>query len=306
MSTRSLFRVLKLGLVNFQRNAWLSIASTIVMTITIFIIGVFIIQSAVISGTVKGIEGKLDLSIYFEDEVPEEDILRIRDTLANRADVKSAQYISKEAALEIWQQRPTNEKVKGLVSEDNNPLPRSLSVIANDPERLAQIASLFEAEEYKDSVRRVSYTDNASAIENLVNSVGAVQRNGLILSLIFILLSFILIYNTTKIIIVSRKNEIEIMRYVGATESFVRLPFLVEAFLFGAFGVLLSIPALNLFLKYDLASSNPLLSITKFLAPDMLSYFNSNLFWIVPSLLALGISLSVGMSYFAVQKYVKV
>ncbi len=306
MSTRSFFRVIKLGLVNFQRNAWLSIASTIVMTITIFIIGVFIIQSAVISGTVKGIEGKLDLSIYFEDEVAQEDILKIRDTLANRADVKSAKFISKEDALEIWRQRPTNEKVKSLVSEDNNPLPRSLSVIANDPERLAQIASLFEAEEYQDSVRRVSYTDNASAIDNLVNSVGAVQRNGLILSMIFILLSFILIYNTTKIVIISRKNEIEIMRFVGSTESFVRLPFLVEAFLFGVFGVLLAIPALNLFLKYDLASSNPLLSITKFLAPDMLSYFNSNLFWIVPALLALGVSLSVGMSYFAVRKYVKV
>lgn len=306
MSHRSLFRVIKLGLVNFQRNGWLSIASTIVMTITIFIIGVFITQSSVISNTVAGIEEKLDLSIYFEDEVAEEDILKIRETLANRADVKSVEYISKEKALAIWRERPTNEKVKGLVSEDDNPLPRSLSVVAHSPDRLSKIADLFSAQEYQDSVRRVSYTDNASAIENLVSSSSAVKRNGFILSGIFIILSFILIFNTTKIIILSRKDEIEIMRLVGSTESFVRLPFLIEATLFGAFGVLLAIPALYLFLKYDLASSNPLLSITKFLAPDMLHYFASNLIWISPLLLLVGISLSVFMSYIAVRRYVKV
>lgn len=306
MSHRSLIRVIRLGLVNFQRNGWLSIASTIVMTITIFIIGVFITQSAVISNTVAGIEEKLDLSIYFEDEVVEDDILKIRETLANRADVKSVEYISKEKALAIWRERPTNEKVKGLVSEEDNPLPRSLSVIANSPDRLSKIADLFSADEYKDSVRRVSYTDNAGAIENLVSSSAAVKRNGFVLSGIFILLSFILIFNTTKIIILSRKDEIEIMRLVGSTESFVRLPFLIEAILFGTFGVLLALPALYLFLKYDLASSNPLLSITKFLAPDMLDYFLSNLIWISPLLLLVGISLSVSMSYFAVRKYVRV
>lgn len=306
MSHRSLIRVIRLGLVNFQRNGWLSIASTIVMTITIFIIGVFITQSAVISNTVVGIEEKLDLSIYFEDEVAEDDILKIRETLANRADVKSVEYISKEKALAIWRERPTNEKVKGLVSEDDNPLPRSLSVIANSPDRLSKIADLFSADEYKDSVRRVSYTDNAGAIENLVSSSAAVKRNGFVLSGIFILLSFILIFNTTKIIILSRKDEIEIMRLVGSTESFVRLPFLIEAILFGTFGVLLALPALYLFLKYDLASSNPLLSITKFLAPDMLDYFLSNLIWISPLLFLVGISLSVSMSYFAVRKYVRV
>lgn len=306
MSHRSLIRVIRLGLVNFQRNGWLSIASTIVMTITIFIIGVFITQSAVISNTVAGIEEKLDLSIYFEDEVVEDDILKIRETLANRADVKSVEYISKEKALAIWRERPTNEKIKGLVSEEDNPLPRSLSVIANSPDRLSKIADLFSADEYKDSVRRVSYTDNAGAIENLVSSSAAVKRNGFVLSGIFILLSFILIFNTTKIIILSRKDEIEIMRLVGSTESFVRLPFLIEAILFGTFGVLLALPALYLFLKYDLASSNPLLSITKFLAPDMLDYFLSNLIWISPLLLLVGISLSVSMSYFAVRKYVRV
>lgn len=306
MSHRSLIRVIRLGLVNFQRNGWLSIASTIVMTITIFIIGVFITQSAVISNTVAGIEEKLDLSIYFEDEVVEDDILKIRETLANRADVESVEYISKEKALAIWRERPTNEKVKGLVSEEDNPLPRSLSVIANSPDRLSKIADLFSADEYKDSVRRVSYTDNAGAIENLVSSSAAVKRNGFVLSGIFILLSFILIFNTTKIIILSRKDEIEIMRLVGSTESFVRLPFLIEAILFGTFGVLLALPALYLFLKYDLASSNPLLSITKFLAPDMLDYFLSNLIWISPLLLLVGISLSVSMSYFAVRKYVRV
>ena len=306
MSLRSFFRVLKLGLVNFARNGWLTIASTAVIAITLFIIGVFAIQSVVILNTTEGIKDKLDLSVFFNDDVAEETIQEIRRVIANRPDVKSIDYVSKERAFQIWQERRTSEKVKSLITPEDNPLPRSLVISANDPGNLGVIAKVFEGSQYESMVRRISYQDNQSVIESLVATARTIRTNGWILAGIFLLLSFILIYNTTRIVILSRQSEIEIMRLVGSTEPFVRWPFLVEASLFGVLGTLLALPSLYLFLRYDLASSTPLLSIAKFLAPDMLEFFLSNLVWITLSFLVIGIATAMLMSFVAVRRYVRI
>lgn len=306
MTWRSIGRVLKFGLVNFIRNGWLSIASTAVIAITLFIVGVFAIQSIVILGTTEGIADKLDLSIYLNDDVTEETVAEIRRQVANRPDVKSVEYISKEQAFAIWKERRTSERVKNLITPEDNPLPRSLVIQAHDPANLGTIAKVFEGDQYQPMVRRISYQDNESVIESLVTTAKTVRYNGWILAGIFLFLSFLLIYNTTKIVILGRQAEIEIMRLVGSTEAFVRWPFLVEAGLFGVLGTALALPALYAFLRYDLASSTPLLSIARFLAPDMLDYFMSHIIWITLGLLALGILTSVLMSYVAVRKYVRV
>lgn len=305
MTGRSLLRVIKFGLQNVLRNQWLSLASTIVIAITLFIIGVFAIQSVVIVSTTQGIQDKLDLQVFFNDDAGDEVIGDIRRGLANRADVKSVTYISKEEAFAIFQEQRVGERIKSQVTPENNPLPRSLVIRANDPDKLATLAKLFEAEEYQPLVRRISYQDNESVIENLVATAKTVRRNGWILAGIFLVLSLILIYNTTRIVILSRADEIEIMRLVGSTETFVRWPFLIEAMIFGLLGTILALAAIYVFLAKDLASSTPLLSVARFLAPDMLKFFTTNLLWITVASLGLGIGTSMAMSYVAVRKFVR-
>lgn len=305
MTWRSIGRVLKLGLQNFIRNQWLSVASTLVVAITLFIIGVFAIQSIVIVETSEGIQDKLDLTAYFNDDVPEETIQSIRRTIANRPDVKSVDYISKEQAFALWQERRTSERIKSLITPEDNPLPRSLVVKAHDPANLKVIAKVFEGTQYAELVRRLSYHDNESVIESLVATAKTVRRNGWILAGIFLFLSFILIYNTTRIVILSRAHEIEIMRLVGSTEAFVRWPFLIEAALFGILGTGIALGALYAFLRYDLASATPILSIAKFLAPDMLAFYTRHVVAVTSVSLALGIGVAMCMSYIAVRKYVR-
>lgn len=305
MSLRSFGRVIKLGCMNFLRNQWLSAASTLVVAITLFIIGVFAIQSIVIVQTSEGIQDKLDLTVYFNDDVPEESIQEVRRTIANRPDVKSVDYVSKEQAFALWQERRTSERIKSLVTPEDNPLPRSLVVKAHDPANLKTIAKVFEGNQYTTSVRRVSYTDNASVIESLSATVKTVRRNGWVLAGIFLFLSFILVYNTTRIVILSRQHEIEIMRLVGSTEAFVRWPFLIEAALFGILGTGCALAALYGFLKYDLASSTPILSIAKFLAPDMLAFYKQYFIPLMVSSLFVGVGLSMFMSFIAVRRFVR-
>ena len=306
MSLRSIGRVIRLGLTNFWRNWWLSIASVLVMAVTLFIIGVFAIQTVVILKTTEGIQDKLDLSVYFNDDVAEETIQDVRRAVANRPDVRSVEYISKERAYEIFQQRPTSEKIKSLITPENNPLPRSLVVKAEDPSQLSVIAKTFESGQYEQMVRRISYQDNQNVVDTLIQTESTVRRNGIILTGIFILLSFLLIYNTTRIVILSRSDEIEIMRLVGATEAFVRWPFIVEAGLFGILGGLLAYGALFLFLRYDLASAVPLLSIANFLAPDMQAFFIRFFAPILIVITLAGMLIAATMSSFAVRKFVRI
>ena len=300
-----MIRALKFGVANFFRSGWLSFASALVIAITLFIIGVFAIQGVVIVNTTQGIQDKLDLSVYFNDDVAEEEVVEIQRTIANRPDVRSVHYVSKEEAFQVWQERRTSERVKSLVTPEDNPLPRSIVVQAHDPANLGSLAKLFEAPQYEGKVRRVSYKDNQTVVESLVATARSVRQNGWILATVFLVLSFILIYNTTRIVILSRASEIEIMRLVGSTTAFVRAPFLVEAAIVGFYGSVAALIATYFFLKYDLASSTPLLSIAKFLAPDMLDFFWQNLVWIVASVVGVGVGSAVCMSYVAVRKYVR-
>lgn len=305
MSTLSMVRALKFGIANFFRSGWLSFASSLVIAITLFIIGVFAIQGIVIVNTTEGIQDKLDLSVYFNDDATEEEILDIQRTFANRPDVKSVNYVSKEQAFQVWQERRTSERVKSLITPEDNPLPRSLVIQAHDPANLGLLAKVFESSQYEGKVRRVSYKDNQTVVESLVATARSVRQNGWILAGIFFLLSFILIYNTTRIVILSRSSEIEIMRLVGSTTAFVRSPFLVEAAIVGFFGSVAALVATYFFLKYDLASSSPLLSIAKFLAPDMLQFFWQHIVWIVVTVVGVGIGSAVLMSYVAVRRFVR-
>lgn len=306
MSFRSLGRVFRLGFNNFWRNWWLSIASVLVMAVTLFIVGVFSVQTVVILKTTQGIQDKLDLSVYFNDDVPEATIQDIRRSIANRPDVKSVDYVSKEKAFEIFQDRPASEKVKSLITPENNPLPRSIVIKAQDPSQLAVIAKVFEADQYSQQVRRISYQDNQNVVDTLVQTETTVRRNGIILTIIFILLSFILIYNTTRIVILSRSDEIEIMRLVGATEAFVRWPFILEAALYGVLGAMIAFGSLFLFLKFDLANSVPLLSIASFLSVDMQQFFLHYAVLILLALMLIGMGIASIMSSFAVRKFVRV
>jgi cell division transport system permease protein len=305
MTARSFGRVLRLGLTNFWRNWWLSVASVLVMAVTLFIVGVFAVQTVVILKTTQGIQDKLDLSVYFNDDVPEQTIKDIRTSIANRADVKSVEYVSKEQAFDIFKNRPTSEKIKSLITPENNPLPRSLVIKAHDPAQLSVIAKLFGSDQYTALVRRISYQDNQNVVDTLVHTEATVRRNGIILTIVFIMLSFVLIYNTTRIVIMSRSDEIEIMRLVGATEAFVRWPFIIEAGIYGFLGGVIAFAALFFFLKYDLSSAVPLLSIANFLAPDMQAFFLRYFAPILVVLIVAGMFIAGSMSSFAVRKFVR-
>lgn len=245
-------RIFKLGLLNFWRNRWLSLGSVLVIMLTLVTITVSVVQNIDIHNTIKTIKDKLDLTVYFDDKVTESEIQDIQLKMESRPDIKSIKYISKAEALLLWQQRPSSDKIKDLVTPEDNPLPRSLLIKTSKPEELENIANLLQSPSLAQKIHRVSYKDNKDIINQLIERNNIVSKTGIISSLAFFLVSLIVIINTMRLIILTRKDEIEIMRLVGSSDLFIKAPFVVEAILAGLIATTLSLTYIIIGIYYNI------------------------------------------------------
>lgn len=252
MNPISLKRVVKFGFYNFWRNNWLSFAASLVLALTLITITLSVIQNIDIGRAIDSIKSRLDMTVYFDDSVPLEKIQDIKIKLSLRGDVQSVAYISKSDALKAWQKQSTSQSVKSLVTPDSNPLPRSLSIKSNDPSSLDSIAKYLQKPEYKGEIRRISYEDNKKIIQDLIASNDRAKKVGLVSSLTFVVISLIVLVNTIRTILLSRREEIEVMRLVGASNLFIKGPFFIESLLTAFLASIVSMTFLVLGVVYNL------------------------------------------------------
>lgn len=303
MSLISFWRIIKLGLTNFWRNRWLSLTATLVMTITLFTISTFIILTLFINNTVDAIKEKIDMTVHFYDSVSEEQIGDLQRRLALQGEVKSVRYISKEEALQIWQQLPIKPKTKELVKPEDNPLPRGLQIKAQKPEDLQKIANFLNSNTYKPVISRISFEDNKQIIQRLLSITTFVRKAGWLICAIFVLIALIVVFNTIRLTIFTRRDEIEVMKLVGASDLFVRIPFILEGALYGffatLFSVLITFGIIKIITPLILSSG-----IEAFL--NLNSFFISNLILIFFLQLGVGIIIGGVSSLVAVHRHLKV
>lgn len=303
MNGRVFSRVMKLGLTNFWRNRWLSLAATLVMTLTLLIIGIFILMNIVINKTTDSIREKMDISVYFKDSASIDDIVNLQQQIASRSDVKEVKYVSKEEALVNFNAQEKGKQVANLISANENPLPRSLEIKAQQAENLNTIADFVSQDQYKKMVHSVSYQDNKLVIDRLIGMTTFLKRIGWVFSAIFVLISVLVISNTIKLTIFTRKDEIEIMRYVGANDSFIKVPFIIEGFLYGLIATVIAV----IIIKLGVIFLSPMM--TKFLGIDlsvkMVGFFSSSFLGIVGVELLIGIAIGIGCSLISIRRYVK-
>lgn len=240
----TLWRIFHTGLRNFFRNLWLSTAATVVMTITLTIVLLSFISNSALTSTIKNVTDKIDISIYLSDSITTDQLNYLQTRLRNNPDVASVRYISKADALAEWRkQHAGDQKLLQATSETDNPLPASLAVRAKDPKRLDSITSLVtepNIAKLLDAKEPISYSGkNKTTIDRIVSFSSFFKKSGLIVSAIFITVSILIIFNTIRMAIFTRKDEIEIMKLVGATKWFIRGPFLFEAAFYGIIAALI-------------------------------------------------------------------
>ncbi|EKD49599.1 MAG: cell division protein FtsX [uncultured bacterium] len=300
----SFLRILKFGSKNFWRNIWLSVATVLIMVITLFIISTIVILNLLTNAAIDNIENKVDISVYFRTDASEEDILDVRTQILNFDRVETTTYISKDEALKQFREEHKDDEVilQSLSELDENPLEPTLIVKTRSPEDYQEIAAFLEGDQYKGVVSSVNFEDNREVIEKLVRISGTVRKAGIAIGAVFFVIAILVVFNTIRLTIYTHREEIGIMKLVGATNWFVRGPFILEGVLYGLIGAVVTVVILYPILN---AASARVTQFFEGQEINIVQFYMDNLFWIVSGLMMLGVILGIISSSIAVGRYLR-
>ena len=301
-------RIVTTAAQNFVRNAWLSIAAMAVMVITLGIVLFSVIASATFSNTIKTITDKIDISIYLKDDITSQQRKDLTDKILAQPNVKSIEYVSKDDALDTFQGTAEDQTDlnTALAELDENPLPASLRVKPVDVNKIDELKPFLEQDDIqKMTSAPISYSgDKKEAIDNITSSTRLIQRLGVGGIIVFAIVCMLIIFNTIQMAIFNRRDELTIMRLLGASTWFIRGPFIFETMYYGILSALISVGACHaLFTTASStfeASSLGLLDITY-----ANNYFRTHFWTILTLQLIVGIFIGAASSYIATRRYLK-
>lgn len=295
-------RMCRYGINNFSRNAWLTIAATAIMTITLLVVFVTLAARNVLLDTVAEIRDKVDMSIYVKTDTSDEDIEKIEAGLrALKNSVRDVHYISPQEARENFAQSNSGDAgTLNALNEATNEFPGTFRISPVDINKTDELRHYVETDptvkEAIDPDRAPSFAgDRRTAIENIGRWVSFAERAGLVASVIFIAISSLIVFNTIRMAIFNRRDEIQMMKLIGADRNFIRGPFVVEAVVYGfiaavvatALGVGLLLASKDTLLNYGIIIDSTLKLVTVYIGLVLLGMiFLGALIGIVSSLLA--------------------
>jgi cell division transport system permease protein len=303
MKLLKLWRTFKEGASNFYRNGWLSFATVSVLSISLYIISITIILGFAAKLVLVNVQDKINVSVYFNQSVSEETILGIKSKLLESREIKSIDYVTKEKALEEFKKMGgTDSSINQALEEiGENPLLSSLVIKAANPKEYDLIVSSISNSSLNDSIDRINYQENKTAIERLSTIIKLIEQVGLTLGIAFVFIGILITFNAIRLTMYAQKQEFEVKRLVGASNLYIRMPFVFEGIFYGlvsSFSVMILL----------LITSKIIAPVTKGSIPqgDMLGLYFDHFWTIFGGLLFFGIVLGVASSFIAIKRYLKV
>jgi cell division transport system permease protein len=299
-------RIIKAGFINFWRNGWVSLATVLIMVVTLFTIGSLIFSRAILGSMVAQIQDKMDISVYFKTDSQEQDIIAFKDKISKLGEVKSVEYISAEQVLNNFKERHKENAMitQSLEELGANPLGATLNIKAKESSQYEAVAKFLDAESQAPTgsiIDKINYFQNKKIIDRLTKIIDSAKNLGSILSIILVIISIIVTFNTIRLAIYISREEIGVMRLVGASGRFVSGPFIVEGIMYG---VISSIITMVLF--YPLTIWLGPMTESFFSGVNLFKYYISNFGQIFLLLLFIGAALGAISSFIAVRRYLKV
>lgn len=296
-------RIFRFGWQSLARDGGMISANVFIMTMAVFMITSIFFLKDVSQFLVSNIEEKVDVSVYFKENVLEEDILKVKQEITQVPEVKEVSYVSKEQALESFVNRHGNNPVlmESLVEVGTNPFLASLGVKAFEAEQYITVVSFLENFQSSYLIEKIDYYERKPVIERIYNLTSSFNKAGIVFSIALIIVALLVTFNAVRLSIYNSREEIKIQRLVGASNWFVRGPFLVQGAICGFFAAIICLIIFGL-LSWGLNTK------AEFLFPgiNLFNFFLSNVWLILLIQLFSGISLGVLSSLIAVKKYLKV
>lgn len=280
-------------------------ATTFVVVLTLFTISSLFVLSLLGNVALDSLKEKIDISVYLKPEVKDEEVSEVRNNLIALPEVKSIDYISKDRAMELFKEKhEKNTLILSSIEElESNPLQASLIVKARYPEDYSIISDLLKRDQYASVIDKVTFEDNKTVIDKISNTTELIKKLGIIIGLIFSLITVVFMFNTIRLTIYAQKDEVRVMRLIGAKNWFIRMPFILEGAIYGVISSIISTLILYFILKYASPYLSGFVEDPNF---NALSYLNFKIYYIFAMQLVLGVFLSIISSFIALRKYLKV
>lgn len=296
-------RVIKSGWQSFKRNSGLSMATVFIMVMVISLTSALFLLKGTAEFLIADLQEKVDISVYFKEDSPEEDIIKIKDEVAKIPEVKSVDYVSKEDSLNQFTERHKNDQVlmESLKELGLNPFLPSLNIQAWQASQYTAVSDFLDNTAFKNLIEKVDYRERKPVIEKLTTLTGNINKSGIIFSIVLGVIAVLVAFNTIRLAIYNLREEISIMRLVGASNWFIRGPFIIQGALSGLISALISALIIG-------SSSYFLSSKIEIVIPgfNLFAYFASNFFIILGVQVATGVILGILSSVIAVRKNLEV
>lgn len=300
----NLKRVFRSGFVNFWRSALVSLASVVTITVTLFVVGGLWLSSAYLNSSLEAVKNKVDISVAMKPEVSESEVVELQKKIERLPEVKTVEYSSREEELADFQKRnENNDLIIQSLKEVGNPFGARLNIQATDPARYESVAKFLDSDAVLSSsgqtlIDQVSFKKNI--VDKLVSIIATAKTIGWAVTLVLVFLSVVVTFNTISLAIYVSREEISLMKLVGAANNYIRGPFIVEGIISGIIAAVLSLALL-----YPAAIWVRNTTMSVFGGIDLVTYLTSNVVPIFLLLLVVGVLLGVVSSFLAIRKHLK-
>lgn len=303
-------RILKSGIVSFFRNGLVSVATVLVMSLSLFMVGGVFIGSIFVNTFIERLQSKVDVSVYFKKDAPESSIVDLKGKVESLPQVKSVTYISRDEALKSFLEHHKDEDLiqRSIEVIDDNPFSASLEIGATDPSKYESISAFVEQKQFRDLIDldpkgqlKITYRQNQETIDKLSNMLNTARRIGLGIGIILASIALIVAYNTVRLAIYNARDEISVMQLVGASRSFIRGPFIVEGVIHGLTAGLFTIAVLYPGLWWMGAKTEAIFGNL-----NIFDYFVSNVIQLILLLIVGGVLLGTISARIAIRRYLNV
>lgn len=303
----SIKRIVRSGFIGFWRNAFVSLSAIFVITVTLIVVGAMMLSSELLGSTLAQIEDKVDINVYMVTTADETQILALKDSLESLADVEEVTYTTREEALTQFRDRHRDDEltIQALEELGENPLGASLSIRAKETSQYESIATFLDERHEAESpdaplIDRINYNQNREAIAKLNEIINTIERVGFFTMVILIVSSVLIAFNTIRLTIYTSREEISVMRLVGASNMFIRGPFVLQGVMYGLISGIVTLLVLYPVVLWLGPRTE------SFFLFNIFEYFVTNFGYLFLVIVGSGIVLGVVSSTLAIARYLRI